>query len=87
MNITHFPPFARVGGNGSQSFTSLEELLNITGINAPDTRPSGVSGSNDNGVDSLHKMAQAVENAYQGMCMTILIQHLNSFNPVRLPEM
>ncbi len=46
--------------NSGKSFTSLEELLNITGINTPEgSRP-------DNGVSSLTKIAQAVENRQNG---------------------
>ncbi|XP_064404063.1 mucin-5AC-like isoform X2 [Halichondria panicea] len=45
---------------GGKSFTSLEELLNITGINTPTgSRP-------DNGVSSLSRIAQAVENSQNG---------------------
>ena len=52
-----------VGESGGKSFTSLEELLNITGINTPDYK---APGSSDNGVDSLSKIAQAVESSQQG---------------------
>ncbi len=52
-------PYTAVDGGG-KSFTSLEELLNITGINTPTgSRP-------DNGVSSLSRIAQAVENSQNG---------------------
>lgn len=50
---------------GSQSFSSLEELLNVTGINSPDLVGGGSSGSG--GVDSLQQLAKEVENRQQGM--------------------
>ena len=53
--------------SGSQPFSSLEELLNVTGINSPDL--VGVGSSGGGGVDSLQQLAKEVENKQQGMCM------------------
>lgn len=50
----------------SQSFTSLEELLNVTGINSLDL---GVTKKSDHGgVDSLQQLAREVEDS-QGKCV------------------
>ena len=48
-----------------QSFTSLEELLNVTGINSLELDQSGVVKKSDHGVGSLQQMAREVEGWYR----------------------
>lgn len=49
---------------GAQSFSSLEELLNVTGINSPDL--GGVGSHDGGGVDSLQQLAKEVESKQLG---------------------
>jgi len=61
--------YSVLGGDSGKSFNSLEELLNITGINTPEFKPS--TSNSDNGVESLSKIARAVENSQQGMSVCL----------------
>ena len=54
---------------GSQSFSSLEELLNVTGINSPDL--GGAESSSRSGVDSLQQLAKEVESKQLGKCICV----------------
>ena len=56
---------------GSQAFSSLEELLNVTGINSPDLGDAG-SGSGG-GVDSLQQLAREVESKQLGKCVAVCV--------------
>ena len=58
---------ASLSAVGSQSFSSLEELLNVTGINSPDL--GGAESSNGGGVDSLQQLAKEVESKQLGRCV------------------
>ena len=51
----------------AQSFSSLEELLNVTGINSMELDASKKQGDGD-GVNSLQQMAKEVEKS-QGECL------------------
>ena len=56
---------------GSQPFSSLEELLNVTGINSPGLGgPGSISGG---GVDSLQQLAKEVENKQLGVCVCVCV--------------
>ena len=60
---------------GSHPFSSLEELLNVTGINSPGLGGPG-SGSGG-GVDSLQQLAKEVENKQIGVscvCVSVHVQ-------------
>ncbi len=46
-----------------QSFTSLEELLNVTGINSLELDTSKRSLGHDHGVNTLQQIAREVENS------------------------
>ena len=50
---------------GSHPFSSLEELLNVTGINSPGL--GGPGSSSGGGVDSLQQLAKEVENKQIGV--------------------
>ena len=55
-----------------QSFTSLEELLNVTGINSPGLGDgSGPAGGG--GVYSLQQLAKEVDNEQQGIMMFVCV--------------
>ena len=56
---------------GSQPFSSLEELLNVTGINSPGL--GGPGSSSGGGVDSLQQLAKEVENKQLGVCMCVCV--------------
>lgn len=56
--------FAPTPLDQSQSFTSLEELLNVTGINSLELDQAG--GAKKDGVGSLQRIAKEVESSSQG---------------------
>ena len=59
---------------GSHSFSSLEELLNVTGINSSDLGgPDSIGGG---GVDSLQQLAKEVESKQLSKCTKRVYVHL-----------
>ena len=58
---------------GSQAFSSLEELLNVTGINSPSL--GGPGSSSGGGVDSLQQLAKEVESRQLGVCMCVCCEN------------
>lgn len=62
----------------AQSFTSLEELLTVTGISSSELDQSGSGGvrlrSRDRGgVDSMQRIAKEVESNQGVVCMTVTV--------------
>ena len=60
---------------GSHPFSSLEELLNVTGINSPGLGDPGAGsggGGGGGGVDSLQQLAKEVENKQLGVCVCVV---------------
>lgn len=59
-NISNFVPSPL---DHTQSFTSLEELLNVTGISSSELDGGGEKQRDHSGVDSLQRIAQEVESS------------------------